>query len=318
VRDAARQLEELARADADPASARDAADPRRFLRAVLAAYPDRVARRREPGGARLALSSGGGATLARESAVRSELLVAVDLFAGDGGEPLVRLASAIEPEWLTPTARERVHQLDGGAGAVRATERVLYDRLVLSEHPVAPDADEASALLARELERSGPGEEAGALLRRARFAGVAIDLPRLLADAAAGRTRLAEVDVGAALSFETRRDIDRLAPAHVRVPSGRDVPLDYRDDGTVAASVKLQELFGLAETPRIGPRREPLLLMLLAPNGRPVQTTRDLRSFWERTYPEVRKELRGRYPKHPWPEDPWTATPTARTSRKPR
>jgi ATP-dependent helicase HrpB len=72
----------------------------------------------------------------------------------------------------------------------------------------------------------------------------------------------------------------------------------------------------LAETPRIGPRREPVVLSLLAPNGRPVQVTRDLRSFWNRTYPEVRKELRGRYPKHPWPEDPWTAPPTARARRR--
>ena len=91
--------------------------------------------------------------------------------------------------------------------------------------------------------------------------------------------------------------------------------LEYDDDGTVSASVKLQEVFGLAETPRIGRRREPVLLALLAPNGRPVQLTRDLRSFWDRTYPEVRKELRGRYPKHPWPEDPWTAPPTARAKR---
>jgi len=99
------------------------------------------------------------------------------------------------------------------------------------------------------------------------------------------------------------------------VPSGRRVPLDYGEDGSVSASIKLQELFGLADTPRIGPRRVPVSLALLAPNGRPVQITRDLRSFWDRTYPDVRKELRGRYPKHPWPDDPWTATPTARTKR---
>ena len=91
---------------------------------------------------------------------------------------------------------------------------------------------------------------------------------------------------------------------------------DAGDDDTVALSIKLQELFGLETTPLIGRRREPLLILLLAPNGRPVQTTRDLKSFWTTTYPEVRKELRGRYPKHPWPEDPWNATPTARTVRK--
>jgi ATP-dependent helicase HrpB len=101
------------------------------------------------------------------------------------------------------------------------------------------------------------------------------------------------------------------------VPSGRAVRLEYGDDG-VTASVKLQELFGLVDTPRIGPRREPVLFALLAPNGRPVQMTRDLRSFWERTYPEVRKELRGRYPRHPWPEDPWNATPTARATPRRR
>ena len=100
------------------------------------------------------------------------------------------------------------------------------------------------------------------------------------------------------------------------MPSGRRHPLAYHEDGSVSASVKLQELFGLAETPRVGRQREAVVLSLLAPNGRPVQVTRDLRSFWDRTYPEVRKELRGRYPRHPWPDDPWTAPPTARTTRR--
>ena len=92
--------------------------------------------------------------------------------------------------------------------------------------------------------------------------------------------------------------------------------LEYRLDGTVHGAAKLQELFGLAETPLLGPNRIPLTLSLLAPNGRSVQVTRDLRSFWDRTYAEVRKELRARYPKHPWPEDPWTAEPTHRTTRR--
>jgi ATP-dependent helicase HrpB len=99
------------------------------------------------------------------------------------------------------------------------------------------------------------------------------------------------------------------------VPSGREIRLEYDGDGQAWASVKLQELFGLADTPRIGPAARPVTLHLLAPNGRPVQVTQDLRSFWDRTYPEIRKTLRARYPKHPWPEDPWTATPTARTKR---
>jgi ATP-dependent helicase HrpB len=311
VRELARELQ----AAAEGAGAHDASDAR-FLRAVLAAYPDRVARRRERGGQRLALSSGAGAVLARESAVRAEFLVAVELTAGDAGEPLVRLASAIEPEWLTPSAREREHWFDAESGAVRARERVLYDRLVIAERSVAPDAEEAAAVLERELLGGRLDDAAQAVLRRARFAGVEVDLPRIVREACAGQSRLPVLDIAAALPFAARRELDRLAPERLRVPSGREVALEYREDGTVAASVKLQELFGLAETPRLGPRAEPVLLLLLAPNGRPVQTTRDLRSFWERTYPEVRKELRGRYPRHPWPEDPWTAAPTARTQRR--
>ncbi len=316
VRESARQLEGLARAALDelaPGRAGDE-DPQRFLRAVLSAYPDRVGRRRDPGGAGIALSSGAGATLVRESAVRSEFMVAVELFAGDASnEPLVRLASAIEPDWLVPTARERVHRFDAATGAVRAIERTLYDRLVVAERPVPPFPDEAAALLEGELQRRGLGEVGAAVLRRARFAGVDVDTARIVREACAGCTRLPEMDLLGALPFEARRDLERLAPERLRVPSGREVALEYRDDGSVAASVKLQELFGLAETPRLGPRHEPVLLVLLAPSGRPVQTTRDLRSFWERTYPEVRKELRGRYPRHPWPEDPWSALPTSRT-----
>src|SRR4029079_9319219 len=106
------------------------------------------------------------------------------------------------------------------------------------------------------------------------------------------------------------------APDTLAVPSGRMVTLEYNENGGVSATVKLQDLFGRAETLKVGPNREPVLFPLVAPNGRPVQMTRDLRSFWERTYPEVRKELRGRYPKHPWPEDPWTATPTRRVLRR--
>ena len=137
-----------------------------------------------------------------------------------------------------------------------------------------------------------------------------------MARACEGATSLDGVNLARHLPPGAARDFDRLAPDSIAVPSGRSARLEYHDDGTVSAAVKLQELFGLAETPRIGPRQEPVVLALLAPNGRPVQVTRDLRSFWARTYPEVRRELRGRYPRHPWPDDPWTATPTARTRRR--
>jgi ATP-dependent helicase HrpB len=94
--------------------------------------------------------------------------------------------------------------------------------------------------------------------------------------------------------------------------------LIYDEDGDVVAAVKLQELFGLAESPRLGPRRAPVTFELLAPNGRAVQKTRDLRSFWTTAYQEVRKELRGRYPRHPWPDDPWTAPATHRVKPRPK
>jgi ATP-dependent helicase HrpB len=105
-------------------------------------------------------------------------------------------------------------------------------------------------------------------------------------------------------------------PAHLDLPSGRSVKLDYREDGTIVASAKLQELFGLADTPKVGTSQTPVTFALLSPAGRPVQVTRDLRSFWNGAYQEVRKELRARYPKHPWPDDPWTAEPTHRTKKR--
>ena len=122
--------------------------------------------------------------------------------------------------------------------------------------------------------------------------------------------------MAASIGHHERRELARLAPAALALPSGREAKLVYRDDDTVVASVKLQELFGLADSPRIGARGTPVVFELLAPNGRPVQTTRDLRSFWDKTYPEVRKELRARYPRHPWPEDPWTAKASHRPKRR--
>jgi ATP-dependent helicase HrpB len=314
-----------------------------FRRALLAGYPDRVAQRREAGSPNVRLASGAGATVAPESGVRDgEFLVALDVSrrvdpnVARGFQPRargpkraapqtspaaletarIRIASRVEREWLQPTATEVVHRFDEESGKVRATLVDRYDALVLAERPAPVDPEIAAQLLADAWRARGPREDDTKLLRRLRFAGKDVDTDTLVRAAAYGARSLDDLHIGRALAADVARDLDRDAPESLAVPSGRHVPLAYNEDGTVSASVKLQELFGLAETPRVGRQREAVVLALLAPNGRPVQLTRDLRSFWDRTYPEVRKELRGRYPKHPWPEDPWKATPTARTTKK--
>jgi ATP-dependent helicase HrpB len=149
-----------------------------------------------------------------------------------------------------------------------------------------------------------------------------------LLPAFAGKTRLdalGEHELADALhstaDWNLRRRIDTLAPTRIVVPSGMERRIDYAFDAHEGArppvlAVKLQELFGLADTPRIVDGRVPLTLHLLSPGGRPLQVTQDLRGFWDRTYPDVRKEMKGRYPRHPWPDDPWSATATHRA--KPR
>jgi ATP-dependent helicase HrpB len=120
----------------------------------------------------------------------------------------------------------------------------------------------------------------------------------------------------ALLTWNQQRDLDRLAPSHLTVPSGSTIRLDYETPDLPVLAVRLQEMFGCRETPRIANNTVPVLLHLLSPAKRPVQVTRDLASFWVNGYPAVRKELRGRYPKHHWPDDPLIAVPTAKTKRR--
>jgi len=291
-----------------------------FRRAVLAGYPDRVAQRREPLSPRLLLSTGAGAVVAPQSGVTGgEFLVALDVQAStrpNDPDARVRLASIVDRDWLQPTGVEVVHRFDDTRGAVKAVAVERYDALTLKERNVEADAGTRAELLAEAWRKRGARDTDEQLLRRLRFAGVRVDGSDLVGRAALTARTLDDVDLVAALTFDERRTLERDAPDAMHVPSGRTARLEYEGDGTVSASVKLQELFGLADTPAIGPRKEPVRLALLAPNGRPVQTTRDLRSFWNTTYAEVRKELRGRYPRHPWPEDPWTAVPTARTTKR--
>jgi len=288
-------------------------------RAIFAGYVDRLARRRSTARERVTLASGHGAALARESGVRDgDYLVALDVVSAtrEGiDEARIYSASRVERDWIVPTSTQVEHHVDD-AGRVRAARVSRVDAIVLSETPVPADPAIAAVLLRDAWLARGPDAANRAIVRRLRFAGIEVDVPSLVLQAAAAADAVDEIDLEAHLPFEIARSLAALAPPSIVVPSGRPTRLEYGEDGSLSASVKLQELFGLAETPAIGPRRVPILFHLLAPNGRTVQTTRDLRSFWETTYLDVRKELRGRYPKHPWPEDPWTAPATHRTTTK--
>jgi ATP-dependent helicase HrpB len=147
-------------------------------------------------------------------------------------------------------------------------------------------------------------------------------LERWLKPHLSGITRISglkTVDLGAALggllSWQERRQLDEWAPTHLEVPSGARIRLDYSGEIPILA-VRVQEMFGCTDTPRVAAGRQPVLVQLLSPAGRPVQVTQDLASFWAGSYHQVKKELRGRYPKHHWPEDPITAMPTSRVHKK--
>ena len=270
--------------------------------AVLAGYPDRVAMRRERGSPRLLLATGTGATLARDiEHTPGDFFVVLEI----RGEYAHRVIN-IERDWLNSDRVEVTHEVDGDR--IRAIERAFYGEILLRQQQVPVDPEKAQPLIAAEIRRRIDPE----LLRRVAFSGLDVNWDEVAQHAAMSTTRLSDADVG---SFLPRR-LSELAPVSFHLPSGRYARLEYREDGSVLASAKLQELFGLAETPRIGPERTPITFALLAPNGRPVQVTQDLRNFWNTTYNEVRKELRGRYPKHPWPDDPWTAVATHRTKKR--
>jgi ATP-dependent helicase HrpB len=322
VRAVSRNIGEIARAILG-ARARAVIDDASFRRAVLAGYHDRVGQRRTPGGDRVLLASGAGARMARESGVYDgEFLVAVDVAAPQAAsgpaapDALIRVAARIEREWLSAAADEIEHRLDPATGVVRATRTMRYGALSLGQQPAPVDPLIAGGLVAARYLERGPTEDDRQIIARLRSIDAALSFDDLVHAAAAGQTSLAAIDLAAHLPADVRHRLTREAPADLPLPSGRRARLDYRDDGRLVASVKLQELFGLADTPRIGPKRTPVTFELLAPNGRPVQVTADLKSFWTTGYPEVRKALRARYPRHPWPEDPWTAIPTHRTTKR--
>jgi ATP-dependent helicase HrpB len=290
---------------------------------ILTAFPDRVARRRKD--RQLLLASGGSATLACET--QADFLVALDI--EDRTEhalPLVRLYCAIEPGWLIDVFPDRVRERNAvewnrAAERVDAISSLLYDGLTIEEtRSGAADPEQASALLAERALEAGVSrfvdrDELDPFLARVAFASEyaavgKIDVESAMRELCRGRKSFAELKSAASsmiAMLEQRanpRLLNDVAPAKVRLPSGRQAAIHYETGKPPWVASRLQDFFGMRATPRVANGKVPLVVHLLAPNQRPVQTTTDLAGFWERLYPQVRRELSRRYPKHAWPENP--------------
>ncbi|UGB45365.1 ATP-dependent helicase HrpB [Frateuria edaphi] len=315
---------------------------------LLHAWPDRIARQDEANPRRYTLANGRGATLHDGSALLGEpWLVVLDLRL-EARDSLVLAAAPFDPRRLDEDfpqhfRRERTLRWNDSRGAVEAFEEQRFGAIVLERRsvPVRPE-DALPALLAAVRSRgidALPWSETARRLR-ARMQALAGWMPELGLPDVSDATLLASLEdwlgpylqgkrkldalgtdelsqaLAALFDYEQRRQLDQHAPESLTVPSGQVRKLEYAPGEPPVLAVKLQELFGLADTPRVAGGRVPVTLHLLSPAGRPIQVTQDLKGFWERTYPEVKKELKGRYPRHPWPDDPWSATPTHRA--KPR
>ncbi len=315
---------------------------------LLHAFPDRVARRDENNPLRYTLANGRGARLHENTALHGEpWLVALDL-RFEARDSLMLAAAPLDPRMLerdypAQFRRERVLRWNDERNAVEAFEEQRYAAIVLERRSVPVKPEDALPALIAAVRAKGidalPWSESARRLR-ARMQALRAWMPELglpdVSDAALldtlddwlapylnGKRRLDALsaeELSQALctlfDYEQRRLLDAQVPESLTVPSGMSRRLEYAEGEPPVLAVKLQELFGLADTPRVANGRIPVTLHLLSPAGRPIQVTQDLKGFWERTYPEVKKELKGRYPRHPWPDDPWTAAPTHRA--KPR
>lgn len=329
-----------------PAPKTRSATTEALSRALLAAFPDRLCRRRAQRDPRGVMVGGRGVVLARESAVTEvELFLALDLDAGTPGvhaEALVRRASGVERAWL-PEERLRTTteaEFDPDRERVLAFRRTRWEDLAIEEKEVPAPAGDAARVLAEaaaeDLERALPLEQAAVASFLDRVRSLArwrpdLELPtfgpdelrELLPHLTVGKRSLAELrrapllDVlRGSLDYRQLQALERDAPERLAVPSGSRIRLGYTPGEPPVLAVRIQELFGLTQTPSVAGGRVPVTLHLLAPNQRPQQVTQDLASFWANVYPEVRKELAGRYPKHAWPEDPLSAEPMRGARRK--
>ena len=307
------------------------------------AYPDRIAQARPGQPGRFRLRNGRGAALDPSDPLAREPFLAVADVAGQGRDSRIYLAAPLtaaelERHFAGEMAGDERVGWDAGARAVRAMRRERLGALVLREAPLpSPPPGQVTAALLEGIRALGlealPWTQPSRQLRaRIAFlhaldddwpdvseAALLATLPEWLGPFVAGMTRVEELQrvelvdaLLARVGWERRGQLDALAPSHLTVPSGSRIPIDYADPAAPVLAVRLQEVFGLTETPAIAGGRVPLTLHLLSPARRPVQVTRDLASFWRTGYFDVRKDLRGRYPRHYWPDDPLQATPTHR------
>lgn len=316
---------------------------------LLAAYPDRVALRRETDEMRYLLANGSGACLAsRGSVSNSPLLVAFSVNSGGQGEGVIHLAAPLSEEMLRSelgqlVIRRECIAWDSREERILAVREECFGALRLSSTAFAPNPDaqlpvlieavRASALTMLTRDESFLQLQARVTMLKKFFpadgwpdlsdAALLDSLDIWLAPKIIGvrnAVQLAAVKIAAILSetmdYRQRKALNELAPTHLVVPSGSRIKLNYCEGDAPVLAVKLQELFGLADTPTVAGGRVAVLLRLLSPAGRPLQVTRDLKGFWDGSYHQVKREMKGRYPKHPWPDDPWSAIATRRT--KPR
>ncbi len=311
-------------------------DPTALLRAIFAAYPDRLCRRRERNDRRARMIGGRGVKLAPSSGVSEpDLFVAIDVDAG-GVESFVRLASGVRREWLPASEMSVKNEIvfDASTERLIARKRTRFADFIIDETDghITYEAEAAlilSEAASRNLDKVLPPADTAAGLFRLRARCLRIwvpewnlpafepdDMQTMLTSLCHGRRSFA--DLRTANWLEAMRGsmphaqfqmIERHAPERLPVPSGSEIALQYEEGRPPILAARIQELFGMTETPRVADGRVKVLVHLLAPNYRPQQVTDDLASFWKNTYPLVRKELRGRYPKHDWPEDPLTAPP---------
>ncbi|SNC61385.1 ATP-dependent helicase HrpB [Marinobacter sp. es.048] len=344
VRQSAKRLSGPAPADAPMPSETEVG------RLLALAYPDRIARRRPGNAPRYQLSNGKGAVLREDDPLaRHDWLVAAELD-GKAREATIYLAAPVDTPDLELELAGHIHDIeealwDDSQGRIVARRVRKLGELVLQENPLAhvepelvqqglinairkkgveslPWTDDSrqwrgrALLLAETFPDDGwPDTSDAALLE---------NLENWLGPFLVGMTRwsdLARIDLLAALNslidYPTQQKLQTLAPTHLTIPTGQRVRLDYTADNGPVLAAKLQALFGWTETPAVAGGRVPVVIHLLSPAQRPLAVTADLASFWRNAYPEVRKDMRGRYPKHPWPEDPFTAEAQQGTKKRP-